>query len=216
MMTIEQRCRVVVDELAWRLAGRLPISPSALTVSGMLLNIPAAVLLACGYLPWAAGVMLVAAAFDVADGALARATNQQSPLGAFLDSTLDRFSEGVIGLGLLVHALRWGSWLDQLLLYLFVSGSLLFSFIRARAEAEGYHAHMGLFGRPLRVLLLAVGLLSGQLRIVLWVLAIGVQSSVMHRLAGVCLEARGGSLAQAARAHPAWLKELRSRWPLRG
>ncbi len=185
---MEEKGRALAERVAKRTLAYLPISPSALTVFGSLLNLVVAALLSVGYVQWAAIVMFLAAGFDVADGALARVTRRESQLGAFLDSTLDRFSEVLVGLGLLIYFLRWGSWMDQLLLYLFICGSLLVSYVRARAEAQGYSNHAGLFTRPVRVILLGIGLLAGQLRITLWVMAVGVLLSALHRLFGVCME----------------------------
>lgn len=182
--------RALAERWARPTIARLPLSPSAWTVGGMLLQSVAAALLAIGSLPWAGGLILLGGFFDVADGATARATGRQSRLGAFLDATLDRYGEVLNGLGLLVYLLQWGGWLDQLLLYLFVGGSLIFSYTRARAEAEGFTGRTGLFDRLVRVLVLAIGLLLGQVRVTLWILSVGVWIGALQRFGGVCLEAR--------------------------
>lgn len=129
--------------------------------------------------------MLVSAGFDAADGALARVTHRQSDVGAFLDSTLDRYSEVLIGTGLLLHLLQRAAWLDVLLLYLFMTGSLIFSYARARAEASGFDNRGGLFVRSVRLLILAVGLFANQARVALWVLAVGVHLGAFYRVAVV-------------------------------
>ncbi len=207
---LESAGRALAEWLMTRTLARTSISPLALTLSGTVLSAAAAALLALGHLPWAGGLMLLAALCDATDGALARVTGRQSDLGGFLDSTLDRYSEMLIGLGVLLYLLPSGEWPDLLLLYLFISGALLFSYARARAEAAGFSSHVGLFVRSLRVLLLAVGLLASQLRIALWVLAVGVQLSALHRLLGVCAEARRRDLGLPAPV-PVWARWLRSR-----
>jgi CDP-diacylglycerol--glycerol-3-phosphate 3-phosphatidyltransferase len=188
---LERASKALVDRLFVRALVRLPVSPTSLTMMGALLNGIVAALLAWGYLPGAALLMLAAASFDLADGAMARATGQQSKLGAVLDATMDRYSETLVGLGLLAHLVGRGEALDLISLYLFLSGSLLFSYVRARAEAEGFEANVGLFNRPVRVFLLAVGLLAGQLRVALWILAAGVHVGAFRRLVAVWMQTEG-------------------------
>jgi CDP-diacylglycerol--glycerol-3-phosphate 3-phosphatidyltransferase len=102
-------------------------------------------------------VVLLAGFFDILDGALARRIEQVTPFGAVLDSTLDRLSEAVVLLAILVSFGR--SPLLVLLVFLALLGSLLVSYIRARAEAVGLGCQVGLFTRAERVVVLALGLL---------------------------------------------------------
>ncbi len=208
---LERYGRTLAERLLGRPLLRLGLSPMALTLGGVVLNAGAAALLALGHLPWAGGVILLAALCDAADGILARLTNRQSRLGAFLDSSLDRYSEMLIGLGLFLYLLHRERWEDLLLLFLFLSGSLVFSYIRARAEAEGFQNHPGLFIRSMRIAVLTVGLWSGGLSIALWVLAVGVQLSAPHRLLGVCLEAWEKSPPETRLTWPRWLQEWATR-----
>lgn len=208
---LERYGRTWAERLLGKPLLRLGLSPMALTLGGVMLNGGAAALLALGHLPWAGGVILLAALCDAADGTLARLTNRQSHLGAFLDSTLDRYSEIFIGVGLFFYLLHQERWSDLLLLFLFLSGSLLFSYIRARAEAEGFRNHPGLFIRSLRIAVLAVGLWSGGLSIALWVLAVGVQLSALHRLLGVCLEAWEKAPPETRLTWPRWFREWTTR-----
>ena len=208
MADLEQKGRHMAERVTARTLARLPVSPLALTLVGAFLNVGVAALLALGHLPWGAGLLFVAALFDAADGSLARVTQRESRLGAFLDSTLDRYSEILVGLGLMLYLLQRNAWPDLVLLYLFVTGSLLFSYARARAEAAGFAARSGLFTRPVRILLLAVGLFAGQVRITLWILAVGVLVSAFFRLLGVCAEAGGRPFPERAPAWVAWFKGL--------
>jgi len=142
-----------------RLLSRTPVTPSMITWLGFLLAAGAVVLIVTEHLVAAGSVMLVAGFFDMLDGALARRTERVTRFGAFLDSTLDRLSEAVILLGVLVLQAREQSVAGILLVAIALLGSLLVSYIRARAEALGLECQVGLFTRPERVVVLALGLL---------------------------------------------------------
>jgi len=108
--------------------------------------------------------VLLAGFFDILDGALARRTNQTTRFGALLDSTLDRLSEGLLLLGILIlNLLKDQLTVEVLLVCLALIGSLLVSYIRARAEALGLECQVGLFTRAERVTVLALGLLLSQI-----------------------------------------------------
>jgi CDP-diacylglycerol--glycerol-3-phosphate 3-phosphatidyltransferase len=140
-----------------RLLARTPLTPSAITWLGFILALGAAALVITGH-PFAAGfVVLAAGFFDIMDGALARRIGQATPFGAVLDSTLDRLSEAVLLVAILV---LFGGTLSLVLLVFFtLLGSLLVSYIKARAEAVGLECQVGLFTRAERVVVLALGLL---------------------------------------------------------
>lgn len=151
-----------------RLLARTPLTPNALTWSGLLLAIGAAVLISSGHLgSWhlfAAGfVVLIGGFFDMLDGALARSINRTSQFGAVLDSTLDRLAEAVVLIGLLVVYARGQSVTGVVVVGVAWLGSLLVSYIRARAEALGLECEVGLFTRVERVVILVAGLLLSQI-----------------------------------------------------
>lgn len=146
-----------------RLLSRTPITPSTITWFGFLLTIGAAALIITGYLLIAGLVVLIAGFFDTLDGALARRTNQVTRFGAVLDSTLDRLSEAVLLLGILVFYAREQSIAEILLVGAALIGSPLVSYIRARAETLGLECQVGLFTRAERVVVLALGLLLSQI-----------------------------------------------------
>ena len=102
-------------------------------------------------------MVLVAGFFDILDGALARLTKKVTPFGGVLDSTFDRLSEAAVLLAILV-AFGRSPWL-VLLVFLALLGSLLVSYVRARAEGAGLECQVGLFTRAERVVVLALGLL---------------------------------------------------------
>ncbi len=156
-----------------RFLSRTPITPSAITWFGFLLTVGAAALIITGHLLAAGFVVLIAGFFDMLDGALARRTNQVTRFGAVLDSTLDRLSEAVLLLGILalfalteeksaLFALLSKEW-AVLLVGLALIGSLLVSYIRARAEALGLECQVGLFTRAERVIVLVLGLVLNQI-----------------------------------------------------
>lgn len=162
--------------------GRTGITPNMLTVVGLALNVAVAVVLAAGYLTIGGALLLVAGAFDMLDGALAKATNQTTLFGAFLDSTLDRYSEIVVFFGLLLYLQATGQTLEAGLVYAAAVGSLLVSYARARAEALGFNCEVGMLARPERVIVLAAGLLVGYPAVALWVLAVMTNITAMQRI----------------------------------
>src|SRR6202140_5788381 len=88
--------------------GRVPLTPNQVTVVGLMLTFVAAGLIAFGYLQWAGVVLIFAGTCDILDGALARSTHSSYTYGAFLDSTLDRYSEGAITTALPGTLSGWG------------------------------------------------------------------------------------------------------------
>lgn len=169
-----------------RALARLGLTPNALTVIGLLLNIGVAVVIAIGHPVLGGALLLVASAFDMLDGAVARATGTMTRFGGFLDSTLDRYSEAVVYFGLLIYLL--GTSDDEvgaLLIFVSVVGALLISYARARAEAAGFKASVGLVARPERVILLAVCLLIGRPLWALWALAVTTHLTALTRIVHV-------------------------------
>lgn len=152
-----------------RILARMPIAPDAVTWAGFLLTLVAAGLVGSGFLFAGGWVVLFAALFDMLDGALARSTNRVTRFGAVLDSTLDRLSEAVLLIGILIYYLIGGgdSNLMVLLAALALMASPLVSYVRARAEAIGVDCQDGFFTRAERVIALALGLLLSRFDYVL-------------------------------------------------
>jgi len=123
----------------------------------------------------------------VLDGAVARATGASSRFGGFLDSTLDRYSEAVVYGGVLIYLLNRpdDAKTGAILVFLSSAGALLISYARARAEAAGYTASVGLAARPERVILLALCLLINQPLWALWVLAAVTHITALTRIVHV-------------------------------
>ncbi len=150
---------------AVRLLARTPIAPNAISWFGFLVTLGAAALIITGHLFAAGLVVLMAGFFDILDGALARSTNRTTQFGAILDSTLDRLSEAVLLLGVLIFYLLTANErpvIVALLVTLTLIGSFMVSYTRAKAEALGLKGEIGLFTRVERVVVLALGLLLSQ------------------------------------------------------
>ena len=139
------------------------ITPNTITWLGFLLSAGGAALIVIGHLFAAGCIVLVAGLFDMLDGALARYTKRVTQFGAILDSTLDRLAEAVLLLSILLLYAREGSIIGILLVGITLVGSLLVSYIRARAESLDIECQVGLFTRPERVIVLALGLLLSQI-----------------------------------------------------
>jgi CDP-diacylglycerol---glycerol-3-phosphate 3-phosphatidyltransferase len=175
--------RVFLEPLA-RFVSATGVSPNVITVIGFLLMIGVAIVLARGHLVLGGLLIIGVAIFDAVDGTLARMMGRTSRFGAFLDSTLDRFSEAVIFLGLFVYFSGQGQdhQPELLLIYATVVGSLMVSYARARAEGIGVPLKEGLFTRFERVFILVVGLLFDQLTLALWLLAIFSNLTAIQRM----------------------------------
>ena len=166
-----------------RLLARIGVTPDMLSFAALAGNIGAAALIATGSLTAGGIVMLVFSALDFLDGALARATGKASKAGAMLDSVFDRFSEAVVLFGLLLYQLDEGHREEAALVFAVLAGSLLVSYVRARAEGLGVALTSGWLRRAERVVLLGVALITGVLvRPVLWALAVLTVLTAIQRL----------------------------------
>ncbi len=167
---LREKTRKVVARIA-EFIGATGISPNALTLLGFLMTLPVAFSLASGKWQLGGVLLILAGLFDVVDGAVARAMGRVSRFGAFLDSTLDRFGEAAVYLGLAVHYLKSSDLTGSLLCYLTLVGSFMVSYTRARAEGIGVECREGFFTRFERIAVLALGLFIGKPLWALWVLA---------------------------------------------
>jgi CDP-diacylglycerol--glycerol-3-phosphate 3-phosphatidyltransferase len=139
------------------------IKPNTLTCIALAISIIAAVTIATKYLLIGGILVLISGLFDILDGAVARLTNKVTRFGALLDSTFDRISDAALFLGLFILYLPSGGTIEMVLIFLALVGSLLTSYIRARAEAIGINCTVGLFTRAERIIILALGLLLNPL-----------------------------------------------------
>jgi len=143
--------------------GRIGLTPNALTILGFLITVAGAVLAAAGLWLLAGIVVFLGGAFDMFDGALARATGKASKVGAFLDSVFDRWGESVVYIGIVIGCLNASFPLGAGLAAAAMSEAFLVSYTRARAESLGLStgkgmAAVGLAPREVRLIILSLGL----------------------------------------------------------
>ena len=171
-----------INKLPVSLLTRSGISPNSITILGFLLSCVVAWVLATGHFFLGGFLTLLSGAFDMLDGAVARLTGKSSRFGALLDSTVDRFSEGVLFIGLLAYYVERGSYQEVILVGAAMVGSFMTSYVRARAEGLGLKCEVGIFTRPERVILLAIGLIFNQMLVILWILAVLSNLIAVQRL----------------------------------
>src|SRR5437870_2869965 len=194
--------RIIDAMVRWLAHGH--INPNILTVVGVAINVGSGLLFGLGQFFWAGIVLIVANLFDMLDGNVARSTGNVTKYGTFLDSSLDRLSDMVIFLGIMMF---YGRNLPQhSLLNVFLAGlgmiaSVMVSYTTARSEGLGVKANVGFLQRPERIVLLIIGALStwnmnssfflfNRMPQVLWVLAIGSFWTMLQRILYIRKELR--------------------------
>ena len=161
---------------------RLGITPNAMTMLGLLGNTVGAYYLARGEMLTGGLFVLLMTPIDALDGTMARLRGESSDFGAFVDSVTDRYSELIIYGGLLYHFLDVGSPLGGLLVFGAAAGSVLVSYVKARAEALGYEAKIGLLTRVERYLVLAPSLVFNLPLIGLAIIAVFANITAVQRI----------------------------------
>jgi CDP-diacylglycerol--glycerol-3-phosphate 3-phosphatidyltransferase len=187
-------CKRVIDAIVRALA-RSRISPNALTFIGLLINIGCAFLYGYGHFFMAGLLMILANLFDMVDGRVARLRERVTRFGAFFDSVIDRYSDIVVFVGIMVFYARDTSAHSTLYVTLTgiaLVGSVMISYSRARAESLDIECKVGFLERPERVVLLIIGSLTEigsptsyflhKMPQVLWVLAVLSHWTVIHRI----------------------------------
>jgi len=166
-LAVKKFILIVFRPLVWFFT-HFKISPNSISAIGFLINIAALLVLSQGYFVIGGLVILLAGLFDMLDGHIARNQNKETKFGALLDSTLDRYSELLLFLGISIFLVRDilhnGTYYTKQLeifgllgIFFMISGSLMVSYVRARAEGLGLSCKVGLIQRPERVVGLAIG-----------------------------------------------------------
>jgi CDP-diacylglycerol--glycerol-3-phosphate 3-phosphatidyltransferase len=180
------------------------VHPNILTAIGVMINVGCGVLFGMGYFFWAGIVLIVANLFDMLDGNVARLSGNVTRFGGFLDSSLDRVSDMVCFLGIMIFYASntpQHSILNVFLGGVGLIGSVMVSYTTARSEAAGIKANVGFLQRPERIVLFIIGALStwdwnspsyfaNRMPQVLWVLAIGSLWTFVQRMVHVWSEFR--------------------------
>ena len=225
-----QKFQAWVRRWAQRIVGvfrESPITPNMLTLFGFVITGAGAFLVAINQLLLGGLVLAFAGLFDIFDGALARASGRVYRYGAFLDSTVDRYSEGVVYLGILVYFLRQHDNLQPVIVLIAMAGSFLVSYVRARAQSLGFTCDVGILARPERVVIIVAGLLLesthlgvgpwSPLTLALLILAVGTNFTAIQRVWVVWQQnraelraLRGPSAASTGTDHPAAPQPVRA------
>jgi len=182
MAQLRKRAEKVCTDPVVNLLEKTGITPNTLTWIGFIIAVVTAVFAAFGNMPVAGLLLLFGGYFDMLDGSLARRTGKVSVYGEVLDSTLDRLSEGVILIGLLYWFSVEGSVLGIMLAGVTMLSSLVVSYIRAKAEIIKVECLKGLFTRPERVIVLAIGFFINRLEIALGIIAFFSLITIGQRL----------------------------------
>ena len=185
--------RIIDAMVRWLAHGH--INPNILTVIGVAINVGSGLLFGYGQFFWAGIILIVANLFDMLDGQVARLSGRVTRFGGFLDSSLDRLSDMVVFVGLMVFYARDTSAHSTLNVFLAgagLMGSVMVSYASARAESLIPKCDVGFLRRPERVVLFIIGALSthpnstnffaNRMPAVLWVLAIGSYWTFAHRM----------------------------------
>ena len=160
----------------------LRVHPNILTLIGLLINVFAMILFANGIFLWAGIVIMLAGIFDMVDGEVARRTKRVTKFGAFFDSVIDRYSDMLLLLGLVIWYAKINRIFYDGLTGLVLIGSVLTSYTRARAESLIPACKVGFLERPERIVLLIIGSLADRMAAVLWVMAILSNWTVSQRI----------------------------------
>jgi CDP-diacylglycerol--glycerol-3-phosphate 3-phosphatidyltransferase len=161
---------------------RLGLTPNSMTMLGLLGNTIGAYFLARGEMLTGGLFVLLMTPIDALDGTMARLRGESSDFGAFVDSVSDRYSELIIYGGLLYHFLNLGEPLGGLLVFAAAAGSVLVSYVKARAEGLGYEAKVGVLTRVERYLVLAPSLVFNQVYIGLGIIAVLANITALQRI----------------------------------
>jgi CDP-diacylglycerol--glycerol-3-phosphate 3-phosphatidyltransferase len=177
---------------------RLGLMPNTMTMLGLVGNAVGAILLAKGQMLWGGLLVLLMGPIDALDGTMARLRGEPSDFGAFVDSVTDRYSELVIFGGLMYYFLVQRDWLPSLLVFTAAAGSVLVSYVKARAEALGFEAKVGMLTRVERYLVLGPALVFNIPVIALWIIAVFANFTALQRILHVRRQARARLRAQEA------------------
>ena len=161
---------------------RAHVRPNHLTLVGLVVSILAAAALAQGSLRTGAVLLALAGLFDFFDGSLARLANRVSAFGAFLDSVVDRYSDLVVLLGVVLYYHRAADTTGVFLTMVALVGTIMTSYTKARAQSIGVACEIGLIERPERLIVLIAGATFNQLTPAMIALAVLTNLTALQRI----------------------------------
>lgn len=176
---------------------RVRLRPNHLTLLGLGVSLLAAAAFVSGHTRLGGVLLLLAGLFDFFDGSLARVSGQVTPFGAFLDSVIDRYSDIVVLLGIVVLFAGMPHARGALVAMAGLVGSVMVSYTKARAESIGISCNVGVMERPERMICLIAGALLDLLEPALWVLAVLANLTALQRIAFTRRAARDATLVGA-------------------
>lgn len=192
--TFSDTLRIVFKGVLEPIAGalnRTGITPITVTLLGVAGNVVAALLVARGEISLGGLVMLIAWPIDALDGTMARLRGEASDWGAFVDSVSDRYSELLVLGGLLYYFSYSGQHLLGMVAFAAAAGSVMVSYVKARAEAQSFSAKEGLLTRAERYLVLGPSLLFNVPAVGVWIVAILANFTALQRIYVVRAQAHG-------------------------
>jgi CDP-diacylglycerol--glycerol-3-phosphate 3-phosphatidyltransferase len=159
-------------------------SPNAFTISGVIITTVAAMAFLFGHVRLGGALVLLGGLCDTIDGSLARSTSKTTRFGALFDSTLDRYSEFIMFFGLAAHFVLIREYGTAIVSFFALTGSMMVSYTRARAESLGFDAKVGIMQRPERIVFLGFGALihPAALKIAIWLIAACANYTAMQRI----------------------------------
>jgi len=163
---------------------RFNVHPNFFTVLGLISNLVGAYFFAKHDLRIAAIYILIGGLCDIIDGKVARKTGLSSKFGALFDSSLDRYSEVFMFLGVAIHYVKLDYQTTSIMVFLGLGGSMMVSYVRARAEGLGYSCKVGVMQRPERIVLIGLGALLHNFTLVIavWMIAILANFTAIQRM----------------------------------
>jgi CDP-diacylglycerol--glycerol-3-phosphate 3-phosphatidyltransferase len=192
-MTYTRALGLFFGKIIEKIVGALALArihPNVLTFLGLVINVWVAFLFAAGRFRWAGVVLIGAGLFDMVDGRVARETNRVTKFGGFFDSVVDRYSDLAVLMGMLVYYASINRFFYIVLTAIAMTGCVMVSYARARAENAIPRCKVGFFERPERVVLLILGALFDRMAPVIWVTAVLSNLTVIHRMVYTWQEAK--------------------------
>jgi len=187
-----------------RVLAGIRVHPNVLTSIGLAINAIGASLFARGQFVTGGFVVLLGAVFDLVDGPVARRSNRVTRFGGFLDSVLDRHSDLILFMGLLVYYASINRFFYIVLTAIAMTASVMISYTRARSENVIPSCKVGFLERPERIVLILIGAFFDRMAPVLWVIAVLGNVTVIHRIVHTWNETkRLDEAEQQAHAEPA-------------